>query len=1047
MPSPSSKISGSSSSGNALADLSDAVIAAIETGIASGFDSVAQQSATGSAVGAAPGAAAAPVSSIVEPPGGIAPPPANPHALGAYEAAQAQKDEIEAHLKNEYAERGKFGAVGGEEYKDKLSEHLENAGFGSGEESEKGRVKSLGQFGRRLKSGLWEEEAGLGFPALELAEGVSKRINKLDSGEYVAPEERQASLTEAVAPGVGGIFGAAAGTAFGNPVLGSFLGAGAGEIVAATVGAKSEKDESTREAAEKLVAAMSLTEDAFHSLRSQIEQSGAPVKQISEGLNILESTGAIGSGSGVVAGQARLALGLGEQFAPVDTVIAQTLSADPALYQASAAFHTKGDMSSGDYRDVAKLELLQGNPGAYTAFQQASAAERDESDPETKKAINNQKGVEGSWFDETLHGISSLKKSLRPHLGPFGFILDPLGLPLRDVDPVEDAQKQTEDARGKAGDKAKEQAADDYKDSLERGAANLSLLSSGSAVNRQVGEYRYAALGSETPQQLARRLPALETALGQEAAADQTMIEQDNKELSKLPANSPARAAYQLEISKLEDDKIEKPNLFYRKFVKENYISQIQETSAVSSLIETRATIEGRSAADIQKQVNKQATYLENMATSPKNPLDPTEITSLQEQAVKMRYAAKIETQAQNLSKQDERIEQADLGIVKAQINGGPEEVYKARDQEVSDFQSKIKELVETLSQGGLSVDDRIAKERELTSAREASVKAVDAQGQGRLNDNFAIDATREETAQIGLGRRISRTGNAGAGESALSLSLTEIADAQSHLDFDRAHSPKNLKRIADDEDRVSQTREQREQLLDETNDYNPGGAFNRKLANDRANFQISLENPYQDGDPNADPMTRGRTVLADLNTDVAGLKKNRSALMQSGKWREEDETRYTGQLNSDRLQISQIEQQQRIGYESLIPEMLAGSPGQGRLTGILPTAGQAAYFNPNQFITGTFGKPSPRQIDDGEGHPAMAGGQVGAFLKASGVAGAAAHAATAMGGDSGPAILAELQRLNANIERANNRGTRSPVMTSGSTGGVSPYEFGGGGR
>ena len=91
---------------------------------------------------------------------------------------------------------------------------------------------------------------------------------------------------------------------------------------------------------------------------------------------------------------------------------------------------------------------------------------------------------------------------------------------------------------------------------------------------------------------------------------------------------------------------------------------------------------------------------------------------ALETGAAQQQYGFQMAGYAQTLAGDDARIGAGALAVTRAQISQGPEGVYAARGQEVEAFQAKIGELTRELEKGGLTVDDRIGKERELTTVR-----------------------------------------------------------------------------------------------------------------------------------------------------------------------------------------------------------------------------------------------------------------------------------------------------------------------------------------
>lgn len=465
----------------------------------------------------------------------------------------------------------------------------------------------------------------------------------------------------------------------------------------------------------------------------------------------------------------------------------------------------------------------------------------------------------------------------------------------------------------------------------------------------------------------------------------------------------------------------------------------------------TRGMLSGRTAASLEGDYDRQASHLQSFAESPLSLLSRAERSGLEENADQMRYGAKLATFTQALSRDDAGIEQSALGVTQAKNFGTPSEVYSAQSSEIDSLTGKMRELTHQLSAGGLSADDFTAKMRQRTEVESQAAQVMAQRRDDRLNAGDSLASSQMGIDTAGLSHAV-RTGGAGAADyDTLSRDYAQtFAADQARIDAFKPGDPRRQAAQA----KLAGDRASSREYEDSLEAASPFSARVRTesirgdtaLDSARQAFDRDMKNPYQDGNPNNSPFTAGRKVEGLIDASLARNDRNEAAEtayragLQGKKgadgkplWDDLSEEKYVGdqarfQQRRDNLlgERADIEEKRRTGLIEMLPEMIAGSPGQGRLSGILPTSGQAAYYNPNQFISGTFGPLSRSDTYDGQHHTPQAGGSVGAFLAAGF---SEAGGAGAMHGDSGAAILAELKRLNANIERGSMSTGRTPFI------------------
>ena len=367
------------------------------------------------------------------------------------------------------------------------------------------------------------------------------------------------------------------------------------------------------------------------------------------------------------------------------------------------------------------------------------------------------------------------------------------------------------------------------------------------------------------------------------------------------------------------------------------------------------------------------------------------EATGIDTQARQDQHNFLLSGYSQNLAGADLQGAQAGLAVTTAQITGGPQDVYAARGQELDAYKAKIAELSHELAQGGLTVDERIGKERELTDTRRQAAQAAFSRDQSALNDQYQLTGTGQQTLEVGEERRLRRGGNAAFDPALLDAGRARTTEAQSHLDFDLAHYGGNKQLIADDRLRVAQAGEDYQGLLDTKNDYRPTGAFTRQMANDRTAFEVALQAPYIRGGAESDPLTRGNAVIKDIRQDMAQNEANRARGQRDGSWTDDNETAYSQHRNEDALQLASMEREKRFALFNAIPNTIIGGGAMGNSVQSFSFDALTAAYAPNELV-GSRGRPNvPR---GGELPGSLPGNRVEAFQQ---------HAAAgASGGSSG---------------------------------------------
>ncbi len=382
-----------------------------------------------------------------------------------------------------------------------------------------------------------------------------------------------------------------------------------------------------------------------------------------------------------------------------------------------------------------------------------------------------------------------------------------------------------------------------------------------------------------------------------------------------------------------------------------------------------------------------------------------TEAAGMETGADQQRYQFKMAGFGQNLAENSLSIDKANLAVTRAATGGaGPEGVLQAQQGALSSYADRIKELSSELARGGLTVDDRIAKERQLTQVQgEALTLARDAV-RARDSGLTAIAGSEMETGEVGLSRRMRAQGNAAVTGEMLAASQSEIAALQR-----QQADEKDPERKAALGTQVAKAQEHYQGVLDVGDTYQRTGALTRQIEGDRTAFEVSQISPYREG-PNSNPLVWNNTLIADYGKDLAAIEKSKRDTIASGRpWRDEDETSYEEQKNADRLQIAHLEHNRAYEMEKDLPLLLAGGGGiHGVGAGAVSFDALSSYFSPS-VLHGSWGHPAnvPGTALPGS----LPGNEYEAFQRSHVAAGAPHEAGAAAGSQSPNSIVSAIQQ------------------------------------
>jgi hypothetical protein len=864
-----------------------------------------------------------------------------PEAPSPYQEASRRADAITSDLRDKYASEGRFGDIGGKEFKEELLSAKVNDGLASAPKQE-----APESFGARIRSGMKGQGGyALAYGLQSIAEGASRAYAVDNDGmSHTGAQVDQAAT--GVLPGTLTVAGAIVGAGFGNPILGAGIAGGIGSIAQSVLGSRLGIEDSQERAGDSLSIGRGGAEAADEFAKTLAGVLTPAAKELAEAFQKLGQSGPV-SASGA-AGLAPFQYDFGTAFSQTVDTEDRFLSGSPFLAGMRQRFGTgQGAIAvpETDYLGAAGIAASTGDYGAMMSnlgFAQAKAG-RDQVNPSwqrDKDFVDRYSKNAGAWQDTkdffTLDGgQEAAYESAQQRLGNVG--AGGTYVPGSGTE----SQYLSRQNKSEADRIAKE--AQDYQNQYETFQKDQSVITgSGSSLGADTARLKLLTMTGGG----AAAMRAAQGGLDADARGGADAVEVDISTLAGYRDKYPQFKSYY--DSMIASDREKEAQ--FESVPTENRVAAFRtglgEEDARFSLSVTRARIEGGSAGDIYARTRAQSRYLQGIDEDPSSPLSPTERAGIEQGRLQSVYQAQQDVYSQNLEGNTLRSQVALERVDKAQRDGGPQEVFQAGQAVVESYTARVKELTDELNKGGLTFDDRIQKEKQLSDARRQSSSYDDANHERLYDDNGTVFSTQRESDSVGLSRRIGRGGNAAFDRSILSDDLNAETNAQSRLDYDRRAHPGNPQRIAGDTLALRQSQDAREDDLDAANTYRPTGAQSRQLANDEAAFSRSKIAPYTDA--GGDPFSRGQSLENDYRQRLGELDRNRAGVIRAGNWRDEDESRYTDQRNDLLGRESELEHDRLEAAYGALPEMVAGSVRGGTGAALVTPRAISALYSPN---------------------------------------------------------------------------------------------------
>lgn len=884
-----------------------------------------------------------------------------------FQEAHELETAVTTRLKNDYARTGRVTEIGKSE--DWFADHqsvLEDAGLrGPEEEAE---PKEAGH----KKHNSTGTAYAIGYGLMEGGSEVSNLISKTASGQYVTPEMQDAassSVFSGLGMGVGGLVGEAFGPAGG--LIGQFAGGAVGQVAGAAIQAGDEREQATREAAERLAVSLGAASDKLDGFRSQIEATGAPVAQLGQVLEGLSSAGPLGENS--IAGAGAMTNALGE-YAQKNYASVERDLGDPTLFTLSQNFARNGRLNQEGYHAVGLKDAVEGNSTGLVEAQRAARATTEADDPEYQARAKELHEDQQSWGQTFNHAGTVLAQHL--------------GIHMEDEDPITNAQKAM-DARRNELEKSPDPEAARENDLLRAfGEDRQTLTISQAQAGAAAGGVEAVRLRGGSAADIRQAGDAYEGTLSSAEGAETSIIARLQTELAN-PANK-ADEGYlkeQIATHQQEEQKYTNAGLDQERT---NFDASFGEEQAQYGVSETRSLLHGASAEDLLRRRRKQAQFLAGEAADPENPLSPTERAGIEEQSAKLRFTAQQAVYTQKEGSIESGLGQSQAQLATARTVGDDSGIQAGEAAVKQNLLDLERQLQSELTSGNLLYEQRYQKQQQLAGvqAQIAQNAATDRrQEAGRTETEDSSNLTLDT---LGLSRKIRVGGSAALDTTAEDADYTK-SQADLTRDISAETDPVRRKalqvRLRENEVTRDERRDQENQFVadPETRMADIRGEGTLRRANSA--FERSREVPFYDGAINTNPLTAGNELLGELTKDEARRTADfgkettrRSDLQASGRWdtlAEEkyttDQQNYLDRIDADKNQSTRLEHEKMEAMFGAVPESIIGGAGMssGMGAAVTPTAAASAYYDPSPLV-GRFGPGAGSSGMAAPGAPAL---------------------------------------------------------------------------
>jgi len=894
-----------------------------------------------------------------------------------YKEAQVRRAEIEKSKRDLYTQQDKIGEIGKPPYNRELQNDFIEEGLAE--------RPSFAASAREMM-GSKDMAYALAFGGMQTASNFTKAAQPAISGESFLADQVQEQQATSFLP----LAFSAVGTAVTLGVTKNPNAALAAQYVSGAAGQSVEDVVDTYTAGHTFAqerAGQSLGEgrggaDAVKEFTEALKNAATPAaKELAETLTKLGQTGA--TAPGAAQQFASFQYQMGTQFSGNVASEGRFLESSGFLAPIRSAFGTAPDTALGtnDYLGNAAAAAMTGNYDgmkASLAFAEAKAGNDVENpayrrDKQFVDRYDHNAGVgqdikdfftwdggRGQAYQEAQSRLGNQLASGN-HIPGAG---EPQFLSRKDQDMAASIKKQEDDI-------------DAMRQTHEVGMANVGY--GASLVGRDTGLLKTAMTRGGGAATLGAAIPELRADVATATSALDTDIAQDKANAGKYPLQ---KAFF---LAQAADDEQKRAALggIVPGIEKAKFDTGMEESAASYGLAHTgqeqtftRGLLSGRTYKQLEgaedtilSGESARASELRRDAANPiLSPADRdkrlTEAAALETDTLAQRHDYGQQIYRQTLQVKDLNIGAAAVGVEQARAFGTPDQTFGAQGQEIGALRSKLAELWQEMSHGGLTADEMAGKLREFTqTGGEVSAKLAQ-QRDERVATRHGMAEDDLTIGTAGLGRQVRLRGSGSVDVGAVDKAYGDLIAADT---FGASqYAPGTAQRKAWDAKTATDTARHLD-AMDPFNVYDPGAAVRTADVRGQGTvrraetaFNLAEMAPYLGG-PASNPFTKGAGLetalkgdMGRLGSDQAKQDAERARRMKEGRWNDLAEEGYVSDTekrsqsqDSDRLRYGQVEREKVRNMFSALPEMLEGGVSRGTYSAILPTAAMASLFSP----------------------------------------------------------------------------------------------------
>jgi len=862
----------------------------------------------------------------------------------AKDAADLAKD-LRTDLENQYAQTGRFTDIGGAEFQADLQSNLSGAGLAPPPPAATPFYRSWMQ-NLTSEKGMSAIGQGAGWASLAMAAGYSN-IERLNQGQYVAPETMAAAQMQAVLPGMGVMAGTMIGTALGGPggaYAGQLLGGSLGTMASATFGAGMERDKVARETSQELGTVIGAATAAIKKFAQDLQDTGAPLQDLQKTFNIIAQMGGGSMSTGAVKTQAGLSLALGDRYDPTIAGMASVFQRNPVLSQMRYEM-TQSSITPQQAADMQVALSATGDEAGAAAFGNYAEAKTHNKQYDTdiaKYGDPRDESLAGSWTTAS-RTASTYWQAL--HLGgvkgwfrAYGGALESDKRLNANESPLLPGGDATNAARGAAATNATKNYHNLFGNQVAtEGAADVArsdfseVMVNGTKYSDFAKVETAARDALDDSKTSTRKMK--EFVQGKIAGADPKV-----QPLLMLEANRLQRQELGLET---ESNQMAKATFGYYEDIQSSQFGYDQFSGEYS----------GKSAKSLRGLVTDRMDHLRNVAADQGLPMNDADRIAYLQQAKQLDIQSHQDIYRQEEGEIGVSSAKAFRRVTIASSYETPQNERKAQHEYRQTLTNQEAQLNRELKEGNLNYDQRLAKMKEI-----AQIGVAVTQNEVQSRRQFFSEQDTTFSAQFtgftaGINRVIQRGGNAAVNvTNGTAILEKQIANAQTNLSQESRPDVR-----ATIQAQIDSLNEQKSAFIQSTNTFSLNAKDQQSQTILDGEMYRAMKMPYMDS-PNSNRFAIGNRELSQVNRDITTLNANRTTKKKAGGWHEEDESTYQEQLQGYLNKKTDVEYSERYELFNALPEMIAGSPIGGIGVSILPTQAMAAAFSPNPTV-GAFGR------------------------------------------------------------------------------------------